>query len=745
MSRKCLLPAMVGLLCVPAAVAEPTVDPDAPLSGMVAVRLTDKAFKSIPQMMKHRVAVYANGGSMENFPLPNATDDSVRTLQGTAHNVVAKWLDPLTGDLGPDAPRYGANNDFIAYFGDGWNDSWRHGVVGGAPQFNGNPKAGWIWTNHEYVSGEQPGAGNAPIGQHLTFARWLKSAGVLDNDVQSDSWTQADIDTYIAWFKKQVGGSWMRVFQDDNGDWRLDRGADNRRYNATDATLSAIIGYQTVKADHDDSGNLLPAGVVVGIAGDCSGAQSPIGTILTAEENVQGYYGDLEDTWTSRQLFEPGNGFDPGADIGPDASPDVGGRFGRVSDPGQRHNRDNYGFLVEMDPGKPSDLYYISAHNRRGDGSGHRKLGGMGRARWENAAFHVDKNWELIDGQPVTLYGANDRRSGRIYKWVSNGTFEKGMTRDQVRALMDHGRLYVAHWAGLDTRTGFSLFDPNDIDCNPHPEGKEAEIAGKCPLATEDNPGQGQWLWLSVENDEQTAPNAAALGEPEKTVGQALRDRNWNGIGGFPTDNAVYSALFTAAMKLGVMELNRPEDVEWNANYHLGPVLHVAFTKNGRRVALRQDGVKYDPAVQQTRAPVRIDGVGSIWTLRERYPDTPSASLGFSYWMNWLGSRGQGPFDAANPDNLAIDSEGGLWFGTDGNFDRNDTADALYYLDQDPGHKPGRAPNPTYGKPFRLAAGPGDSEATGPAFNSNETTLFFNVQHPGEGFDGNPSSWPQNR
>jgi secreted PhoX family phosphatase len=746
MARNILASAIAGLLVAPAVCAVPGVGSDAPLSGMVAVRLTDQNYKSIPALMRARVDQFARGGTVENFPLANATDDQAHGVAGTAHNVVIKWLDPLTEDENIDAPYYGANNDYVAYFGDGWDSDWQNGIVGSAPQFNGSGSAGWIWTNHEYIAGHGPGTSSAPKGQHLTHARWLKSAGVLSNDVESRAWSEADVDTYIAWWKKQIGGTWMRVYQQDSGEWTVDRSAPNKRYDATDATLSAITGYQTLTADHDDSGNPLPTGVVVGIAGDCSGAQTPFGTVITAEENVQDYYGDLEDTWSSNQLFEPGNGFDPGAEVSPDVTPGEGADFGATSDPDQRHNRDNYGFPVEIDPGKPADLYYISAKHRLGDGNGHRKIGAMGRARWENAAFHVGRDWGLIDGKPVVMFAANDRRSGRIYKLVSSAPYKEGMKRDEVRSLLDSGKLYVAHFAGLDTRTGFTLYDADDTDCNPDPQGREAEIAGKCTLATEENPGHGEWIWMSVDNNAQIAPNAAALGEPAKTVGQALRDVSWNGIGGFLTDNDVWSALFTAGMKLGVMELNRPEDVEWNANYFRGPVLHVAFTKSGRQVALQQNGVKYDPAVQEDRAPRRIDGVGSIFSLREQYPDSPGASLRFEYWMNWLGTRGTGPHDAANPDNLAIDSRGGLWFGTDGNFGTNGTADAVYYLDQDPAHRAGRpgVVTPTFGLPFRLASGPGNSEATGPAFSSDEKTFFFNVQHPGEE-DDPVSTWPRER
>jgi hypothetical protein len=88
-------------------------------------------------------------------------------------------------------------------------------------------------------------------------------------------------------------------------------------------------------------------------------------------------------------------------------------------------------------------------------------------------------------------------------------------------------------------------------------------------------------------------------------------------------------------------------------------------------------------------------------------------------------------------DHLMIDRDGGDWFGANGNFDRNRTADALYYLNLNPAHK--MTATPTYGLAFCVVAGPSDVEATGPAFNSDMTTLFLNVQHPGESVF---SAWP---
>jgi hypothetical protein len=62
---------------------------------------------------------------------------------------------------------------------------------------------------------------------------------------------------------------------------------------------------------------------------------------------------------------------------------------------------------------------------------------------------------------------------------------------------------------------------------------------------------------------------------------------------------------------------------------------------------------------------------------------------------------GTGAFDAANPDNVLIDRDGGVWFGTDGNFNTNHHADAIYYLDLDDAHA--TTPVPTFGKAFRIA------------------------------------------
>ncbi|WP_428267827.1 alkaline phosphatase PhoX [Haliangium sp.] len=708
------------------------IDPETPLSAVVALSFRDPggvtdengvAPTNLADYVKELVEDYATDtlGPVQ-FPLAAAATDSLRGIPGVQPNVVAKWLDPIAfapGEDEVDLPRFGANNDYIAYFGDGWDDDWSGNVVASAPQYNGDDSAGWMWVNHEYISNDPPTASTAPTGQNLVLARFLSAMGGLGNDVFADVWSTAALDAYIQMYKKQLGGSYVRVIQDPaTGEWAIDKAAGSIRYDATSSTLLTLSGISLSAADHDDEGNAAPSGVVVGIMGDCSGGQTPWGTVFTAEENVQDYYGDLEIAWGGNQEFIPGQGFDPGNTITFPFAPSPDGYMVGSDPTVSGHNRDFYGYLAEIDVGAPPGEY----DGLVAEGVGHKKIGAMGRARWENATFVTGADWQLIPDQPIVFYSGNDRRSGRMYKFVSSQNYTAGMTRAEVRKLLDEGTVYVAHFLDLDHTTGNTLAS-----------------TGVAP--TEAAPGQGVWIEMSIDNTDQDAPNAAGLGAAGTKVGAALKDTSWNGIGGFATQEDVLWALFTAANKLGVSEMNRPEDLEWNPLDLSGePRLYVAFTNHTRRVANDQDGVLYPPETHEEMSPLRTDTVGAIFALVEGDSANPAASTTFEYFEVWHGTVGKGDFDAADPDNIVIDAQGGVWFGTDGNFGTNGHADGFYYLDLDPAHT--STPTPTFGKAFRVMAVPSDAEATGPAFSAGMGTLFVSVQHPGESVY---SSWPQRR
>ncbi|MEM7433791.1 MAG: alkaline phosphatase PhoX [Myxococcota bacterium] len=761
---------------------DPTTDSIAtrPLSSMMAVSLIPGGdFDNIPDYTKSLVDRYAKGEEIAGFPLsvPPRDADVAGVLDGLTQNLVVKWFDAITPDLAADAPRFGSNADYLAYFGDDWDADWQDGVVGSGPMFNGSADAAWMWSNHEYISNDEPLPTVAPVGQYLTLATFLTSNSLLSivDPTNAASWTQDVVDDHILWEKVQHGGSWLRVERQADGSWRLIRHPDAKRYDSTDATLTRITGYTLAEQDTDDSGQPLPQDVVVGITADCSGGQTPWGTVFTAEENAQSQWGDLEATYVSSRQFVLDNAnFRAGMNISPDPSPSEDSEFGRHSDPNTKHNRDVYGFLVEIDPGQPANEYYESLSDG-GDGIGHRKLGSMGRARWENMDTVTDADQGLIPGQPIVFYAANDRRAGRVYKWVSESPYMTGMTRAEVRALLDQGKLYVGHWADLDALTGLTKYDPastdppwencaSDATLNGDDDGSAVTVRENCPAITEESPGTGIWIELSVDNAAQLAPNADANGS-STTVGDALKDVDWNGIGGFASDNDILSALFTASTKLGVRELNRPEDVEWNP---VDETLYVAFTYHGRTIGMKQDGtliyrntngepVSMDGTVLDPGEPLaergianlhtfeRADNFGSIFAVKETGGD-PATSLTFDFYPVFFGSQGDSALDTARPDNLSIDADGGVWFGTDGNTSgsTNASADGIHYLDLDPAHKAG-APgvvNPTYGLGFRILHSANDAEATGPAWNSTMDTIFYNAQHPGE---FRASEWPSSQ
>ncbi|MCB0193694.1 MAG: DUF839 domain-containing protein [Anaerolineae bacterium] len=692
-----------------------------PLSSMVAVTFVDDqgtGATNAVDYVKTLVDQYRAGELPEDvaFPLENTYGDTVRALDGFNTNVVASWLDPLTEDESPEAPRYGANNDYIAYFGEGWEEA-------GTPYFSGSGDAGWVWVNFEYISNDQPTAETGPTGQFSVLTDFLYNNGLIETSPTAQVWPEEDLITVTNWYKKQLGGAWMRIVKDpETNTWSIDRTADNVRYDASSDTLSSVVGYTVSAPASDDAGQSLPEDVVPGIMAACSGGLSPWGTVLVAEENAQDYYGDAESCWTGSNAFIPEAGCDAGALISLTLEPSEDSSFGSSPDPNAGNQRDYYGFLTEIDPGVASSDYYESVADG-GDGVGHRKMGAFGRVRWENVTFVTDENFQLIDGQPIVMYGGNDRRGGRMWKFVSAEPYTTGMTTPEIRALLDEGTNYVAHMVDLDNDTGFT-------------------VGGAVP--TESTPGQGQWLEISLESED-IAPNAVALGDGTETIGEVLQDLEWNSIGGFETDNDVLGAHFTAANKVGVKENNRPEDMEWNPLDLSGtPRLYVAFTNHGRPSVLDADGVMYDPEAHDAESIARDDPYGSIFIMEEADPANPGESTEFTYWAAWVGTEGVGPFDVANPDNIMIDANGGVWFGTDGNFGRNGTADGVYYLDMNPENTTGV--NPTYGVPFRVAAGPSDSEATGPALSADMGTIFFDVQHPGEAVeDLIVSTWPQVR
>ena len=91
----------------------------------------------------------------------------------------------------------------------------------------------------------------------------------------------------------------------------------------------------------------------------------------------------------------------------------------------------------------------------------------------ENVHYIVtDGSFRLTPGQPIVMYAGNDRRGGRVYKWVSERAYEAGMGKAEVRELPAAGRTYVSHLADLDNATGYRQVNGRPLDAGNRGRGK---------------------------------------------------------------------------------------------------------------------------------------------------------------------------------------------------------------------------------------------------------------------------------
>ena len=152
---------------------------------------------------------------------------------------------------------------------------------------------------------------------------------------------------------------------------------------------------------------------------------------------------------------------------------------------------------------------------------------------------------------------------------------------------------------------------------------------------------------------------------------------------------------------------NRPEDVE----VHPDGSVFVALTNNS----------------------TVLDAHGSVRRITEAGND-PTA-LTFT-WEDYAaggptGRAGVGEEGFSSPDNLVFDSQKNVWVVTDiSSSSLNKPGPYEYHANNAVFMVPTAGDNA--GVAFRFANSPIEAEITGPYFTPDESTLFLNVQHPGE-------------
>jgi secreted PhoX family phosphatase len=163
-----------------------------------------------------------------------------------------------------------------------------------------------------------------------------------------------------------------------------------------------------------------PAGrTVLGTLNNCAGGTTPWGTVLSGEENFQGYFKVGTPTAEQRRYgittTNPGRGWhldDPRFD---------------ATVPGYENESHRFGYIVELDPEDPDSTPV--------------KHTAMGRFKHEGANVTI-----APDGH-VVAYMGDDERFDYLYKFISRDRYVEG-NKAHNKTLLANGDLYVARFAG---------------------------------------------------------------------------------------------------------------------------------------------------------------------------------------------------------------------------------------------------------------------------------------------------------
>ena len=202
-----------------------------------------------------------------------------------------------------------------------------------------------------------------------------------------------------------------------NKPWSYVKGAKlNRRYlNDTAYQLTGpVAGSPLVRTKADPTGR-----TILGTLGNCAGGTTPWGTILSGEENFNGYFAapglsaeDKRYGLTSKPTARGWELDDPRFDT---RNPDFANEANR------------FGWIVEVDPFDPT--------------STPKKHSSLGRFKHEGA------NVIVAESGHVVAYSGDDERFDYLYKFVSAAKYREG-DRKHNMTLLSAGDLYVARFTG---------------------------------------------------------------------------------------------------------------------------------------------------------------------------------------------------------------------------------------------------------------------------------------------------------
>jgi secreted PhoX family phosphatase len=592
------------------------------------------------------------GGGDDPAPMPPAeamlgfaavatgTGDAMVVPSGYVAEAILPWGEPINAA----APAWSqdASQGWQAQeqqVGDNHDGMWFFGFNAAANGPGERSDEGLLVVNHEYINPEYfyaPGTDDNDWLAPFTFDKAKKG--------------QAAHGVGVYHVRRAADGRWTHV--------------KNSPYNRriTGYTPMAIggpaAGHALLQTAADATGT-----TVLGTLNNCANGRTPWGTYLTCEENFNGYFGwngTRTPTALERRYGVTQNGFgyrwhtaDPRFDV--NANPNEPNRFG---------------WIVEIDPFAPDSRPL--------------KRTALGRFKHENVELVI-----AADGT-VVAYSGDDERNEYIYKFVSEGRFDRSNPNAPAhRNLLERGTLYVARF--------------------------------EAGAAAGDRKGTGTWIPL-------VAGAGALAGNPA-----------------FPDQAAVLINTRAAADAAGATMMDRPEWIA--ANPKKPGEVYATLTNNNRRGSTPPSSNAADgsTAAGSARPPVdeanpRANNAwGHIVRWNEAGGDPKATTFTWDIFVmagnpQVYATAGDARAGSANvnaqnmfngPDGLAFDGYGRLWIQTDGSF--ANTGDFAGH-----GNNQMLAADPASGEIRRFCVGPAGCEITGVTWTPDRRTMFINIQHPGE-------------
>jgi hypothetical protein len=682
-------------------------------------------------------------------PLPIYTEEESYLATGIGQGTV---LDPAAN---PNLLQYTVIDDVVVppeyerYVIVAWGDrifpnkhdyvGYNHDYTGFVPA-HGNSNAGALWVNHEYVSFPfsdiTPAIPADLAGQRTSFSEVVGFE--LPATKNREFLGEAGYNTggSAVQIRRNRHSSRFSVVAGDRRNFRV-HGLSGLAVNArrTDA-YKDVTSWGPRKHQQGDHRYLVGTGPaakdvfekvnadglgnrIIGTGFNCSGATTPWGTIMSAEENFQGsslfFIGVQENLKPDGSQTE----YIPGTS---------GAEFGQVGE--------KYGWLVEIDPNDPK------AHPK--------KHTALGRYRHENIALRVKRRHRLV------AYMGDDRRGGHTWKFVSKRVVNDAGSRHNSRLLED-GTLYVAKY----NADGTGEWVPLALDTRTNPEAPSALASVKI-AALGSAPGDGN---IRLPRRAGLAGQVADGGSFTVNFGNeaaTLPDyRNKTLADFYPTQGAVLCDAFLAANLVGGTPAARPEDIEVHP---LTNEVFIAMTDG----APGSDGYPDSRIFSVVKLSADVDAIQPLGALYKIIEDSDDGTGTTFRWETFLQGGEAGTADDLNGvfgagfaalDNLAFDRQGNLWGVTDmSTGSHNGFTEGAAPVPTTITHAgtgsagnlvgvfgnnwlfavPTRGPNA--GKVIPVAYGPTRCEMTGPTFVDD--TLILSVQHPCEDVPINEAGTP---